>query len=224
MVFTRISVLVPTRHRVKRLVRLLESFERTATADGTAELVFRVDSDDQVTQEFLSKKCHPLVIVGPRLKGYDSMPVFFNELAAATTGDVLMCGNDDMVFWTLGWPALLLAAANRFPDGLFDLGVKTLNETHYPFSTVSRAAVDRMGFLWDPEIFWGDIFLRDVMAAFGRCVMIPEVEIEHDWAGHSPDRVFNEADKDVVRRYPNYWTETHARAVHRAVAKLREAA
>lgn len=218
--FSKISVLVPTRGRLDRLRTMLESYARTSV-EGTSELVFRVDDDDAPTLEALAGQ---QVVVGPRLNGYASMPTFFNEMFTASTGDVLLCGNDDMVFKTPGWAPLILAAANRYPDGLFNFGVKAFNETHYPFSIVSRLAAERLGFLWDPRIFWGDIFLRDVMAAFGRCEMLPHVEIDHDWIGFNPDETFRQGNQnDIWRRDPNYWAGTHARAVHDAVTKLREA-
>jgi hypothetical protein len=151
------------------------------------------------------------------------MPTFFNELATAATGDVLMCGNDDMVFQTEDWATQILAVANQFPDGLFDLGVATHNETHFPFSTVSRRAVAALGFIWDPRIFWGDIYLRDMMAYFGRAVMLPHVRIDHDWAGHRPDQVFREtrASKGRVESDPRYWCDVHAPCVQEAVERLR---
>jgi hypothetical protein len=214
--FTKVSVLVPTRHRVERLRTLISSFY--ATTCEQADLVFRVDEDDLETIQFLLGR---KVVIGPRYQGYQSMPLFYNELFAAATGDVLLCGNDDMVFRTASWPSIILEAANKYPDGLFDIGVLTHNETHYPFSIVSRKAAERMGFLWDPTIFWGDIFLRDVMAAFGRCVMLPEVVIEHDWAGNKPDQVFRESDKNITLRDRTYWTGTHARAVNNAIEVLR---
>lgn len=211
--FTKVSVLVPTRGRPGRLGTLLDSFSHTT--DGSAELVFRVDDDDHETIARLNGQ---IVVVGPRREGYRSLPVFFNELAAVATGDVLMCGNDDMVFRTPGWPGLMLHAANQFPDGLFDLGVTTHNATHYPFSVVSRAIVDRLGFLCDPRIFWCDLFLRDVMGAFGRCRMLPDVVVDHEWLG-------DEASQNTIyQRDPNYWAGTHARAVADAVARLHEVA
>ena len=212
---TKVSVLVPTRGRVERLRKLIESFEQTH--NGVAQMVFRVDEDDPDTRDYLFERCFPQalspyrVVVGPRLEGYRSLPRFFNQMLSVATGDVLMCGNDDMVFRTAGWPALILNAANRYPDGLFDLGMATHNETHYPFSVVSRAAVNAMGFLWDPRIFWGDIFLRDVMAHFGRCEMLPHVQVDHEWAGFP---------YDVLHHDPVYWSETHPQAVQDAITKL----
>lgn len=208
--FTKISVLIPTRYRIDRLRSMLASYEQTAVSG--AELVFRVDDDDPETHAFLRDQN---AVVGPHHHGYESMPLFFNEMLPAATGDVLLCGNDDMVFQTVGWPTLVLAAANAYPDGLFDLGVTTHNETHFPFSIVSRTVTERLGFLWDPRIFWGDIFLRDVMAAFGRSVRLPSVTIDHDWAGDETSQ------NQIYQRDPTYWTGTHAQAVRDAVGRLR---
>jgi len=215
--FKKISVLVPTRHRLDRLAVLLASYERT-TALENSELVFRIDDDDTETIKFL--KDHHCV-VGPRHAGYASMPTFFNELAMCAEGDVLLCGNDDMIFRTTGWAEKILKVANKYPDGIFDIGVTTLNETHYPFSIVSKKMVEHLGFLWDPRIFWGDIFLRDVAAWFDRCIMLPEVAIDHDWAGYKPDRVFAETRTSKERVEGNVaYGELNALAVREAAEKL----
>jgi len=216
--FSKISVLVPTRHRTHRLRTMLESYRRTTGSDQSAsELVFRVDDDDANTRQLLQE--HGMrMVVGPRLGGYGSLPAFFNELALVAGGDVVMLGNDDMVFVTDGWATKVLAAANLYPDGLFNIGVQTHNAAHYPLSVVSRAAVERLGFIYDPRIFWGDIYLRDVMGRLGRQHMLPDVEIQHDWAGHAPDKTFIEG--EAARRAPGNHMTHHERAVDDAVAKL----
>lgn len=218
MKFEKVSVLVPTRGRVARLRTMIASFDQTTGNDPDAELVFRIDDDDLEVLDFLRAWGGHTVVVGPRMRGYGSMPDFFNELVGFATGSVLICGNDDMVFKTSGWPALILAKANEFPNGLFDIGVRTHNEEHFPFSITSKIVAEHLGFLWDPRIFWGDIFLRDVMSAFGRAVMLSEVEIEHDWAGFHPDKTFIESDKGIPA---DYWNVTHPTAVTEAVNKLK---
>lgn len=219
--FTKISVLVPTRGRLTRLRTLITSFDATTGNGPEAELVFRVDDDDTDTLNFLRAWGGHQVVLGPRMRGYASLPNFFNELVGFATGDVLMCGNDDMVFRTPGWAPRILAAANRYPDGLFDIGVSTHNEKHYPFSVTSKKVAEHLGFLWDPRIFWGDIFLRDVMQRFERCVPVSEVQIDHDWAGHTPDTVFVEGNSQRFQmRDASYWVEVHGAAVNDAVERL----
>lgn len=221
MTFGRISVLVPTRLRPARLETLLASYARTATA--ASELVFRVDDDDTEAQARL-RQTPWTVLVGPRLEGYRSLPVFFNEMLQAADGDVLMCGNDDMVFQTEAWDRLVLAEANKYPDGIFDLGCATLNEGHFPFSIISRHAADRMGHLNDPRLVWSDLYLRDVMAAFGRAIPMPHVRVDHDWAGHAPDAVFVEARQGDAGNWSGLYWQKHRAVVAEAVARLSEAA
>lgn len=218
--FRKISVLVPTRHRVQRLHRLLESFARTTVRPDTAELVFRIDDDDQDSAALLADFPYP-VLVGPRLQGYRSLPLFFEEMRAKATGDLFITGNDDIVFQTPDWSTLLIAEANKYPDGIFALGVETHNAGHFPFPVISRKAVDCMGRIHHPELFWGDVYLRDVFAAFGRAIRVHTVTIDHEWIGHAPDPVFREAHQEEARNWdPAYWRR-HRKAVDEAVGILR---
>jgi hypothetical protein len=224
MTFTKISVLVPTRGRVERLKKMIASFDRTTA--GRAELIFRIDQDDVETREYLQTVPWRLkrgVFRGSRLEGYKSTPQFLMDMLPLSEGDVVMVGNDDMVFETEAWDKIIIRAANNFPDGLFNLGVTTLNTSHYPFSIISRHVTKTLGFMYDPRIFWGDIFLRDTLAAFDRTVLLPEVHITHDWAGYKPDKTFAEADhfKTTVGT-TEYW-QRHGEVVREAVQKLQSA-
>jgi hypothetical protein len=216
--YSKISVLVPTRGRSSQLAKMLRSYEATTLGElGTSELIFRVDEDDYTTRQMLLGQN---VIVKPRV-GYAGMTQMFNEMAAVASGNILMVGNDDMVFQTLRWPTLLINVADHFPDGVFILGTKTHNEGHFPFCVVSKRFYDIMGFYWDPAIYWGDVYLRDIMLHFGRAVMVPQVQIDHEWIGFAPDQTFLEGNQnDIYRRDPTYWQTTHAPAVARAIAKL----
>lgn len=215
--FEQISVLVPTRQRLPQLASMITSFELTRT--GCSDLVFRVDDDDLPTMEYLLGG-NWTIVTGPRHNGYRSLPRFFQELRYAATGDVLMCGNDDMLFQTQGWDAIVLAEANKYPDGLFNFGVETLNSQAYPFSIISRHVSDLIGFIHDERLMWGDLFLRDVLAAFGRSIRLKTVEIDHQWMGRTPDRVYQDGDQ----QNPQYWNaaywEKHLACVREAVQRV----
>lgn len=218
--FSKISVLVPTRKRIPQLRKMLDSWASTTKTPGSAELIFRIDVDDYETKAFLEDRPIATVLIGPRYEGYRSLPLFFNEMTAVATGDVFMCGNDDMVFRTPDWSRLLLAEANKYPDGIFDLGVSTYNEGVFPWSTVSRHATELMGQLHDPRIYWGDVYLRDIMAAFGRAIHVPHVQIDHVWMGHAPDQTFIEAKQDERRNWDEAYWALHQRCVTEAVQKI----
>lgn len=242
MTFKTLSLLVPTRGQVARLSHMWRSYVETV-GDGTnIELVFRIDDDDAETAAWMrgtatTVEAYPdrasafevmrtqrqalrrTVVSGKQHDGYISLPRFFNEMARHATGDLLMCGNDDMTFLTPEWPALLLQAANRFPDGIFDIGCYTYPASAFPFSVVSRRAVETLGFLNDERLVYSDIFLRDVMARFGRAVIAPEVVILHiGQANHDANAVKWHLHTNAVE----YW-ERHHRAVDEAVARLKAA-
>jgi hypothetical protein len=129
-----------------------------------------------------------LVVVGPRRQGYRSLPGFYNEMARVATGDILICCNDDVVIETPGWAQLVIEAANRYPDGIFDIGVSTVfTEDNYVFSCVSRKLVDRLGFINDERLVYSDIFLMDVAKHFGRLHKLWSVRFRHTWPGTNPD-------------------------------------
>lgn len=220
MTFSKVSVLVPTRYRVPQLQTMIRSFDLMTTDPASAELVFRIDDDDLETPEYLRGLPWP-VVVGPRMKGYRSLPVFFEEMRRVATGDLYLTGNDDMVFQTPDWSRIVLAEANRYPDGIFNIGVSTFNGDHFPFSIISKVAADAMGAIHHPDIFWGDVYLRDIFQSFGRAVRLPEVTIDHQWMGNTPDQVFKDAQQD--QHWGSAYWQKHRRLVQNSVDRLRGA-
>lgn len=231
MTFKKVSVLVPTRRRIERLGRFIESYRSTVGDGAAAELVFRCDNDDADSIHYLSAYDWK-ILIGPRLLGYRSLPSFYNDMAKIATGDVLACGNDDMLFLTQGWPALILEVANRYPDGIFNLGINTgLNDEKFPFSIVSRKLHDALGFINDTRLLFSDMFLLDVMAHFNRNVRVTNVTFFHDWAGHgAADRTRQEANRhefdmvfaDVQGNWTREYREKHDSVVREAVEKIKQ--
>jgi len=217
--FHRVSVLVPTRGRVERLKILLDSWEATVTDPASAELIFRIDEDDPDSWIFLQKFPHR-VLIGPRLQGYRSLPQFFEQLRLKANGDLLLTGNDDMAFRTVDWPQKVCDVANQYPDGVFCLGVEVNNAKNYPFAIVSRKATEAIGYLHDSRLFWGDVFLRDVYAKFGRAIRFDTVRIDHDWMGHVKDQTFLDAKQHEGRNWDDRYWQLHNACVLDAVIKL----
>lgn len=184
----KVSVLVPTRGRVRLLNAMLSSLYATVSNPCNVEVIARVDDDDLPTIDYLSERSHVKCIVKPRV-GYALNARMVNECAAEATGDLLLVANDDLDFQTLGWDRLLAAVAEKYPDGIFDLGVDTvLNNENYCFPCTSRKFVDLFGFFFDDRLLYPDIWMRDVMAPFGRAIRVPEVVIAHRWQGMTDDQ------------------------------------
>jgi hypothetical protein len=228
-VFTTVSVLVPTRRRLDSLSRLLASFAATVPEPSQAELIFRCDSDDAESIERLRRESFAF-IVGPRCDGYKSLPAFFNQMAAIAHGDIMMCCNDDAEFQTPGWPALLLEEANKYPDGIFNIGVNVgLNDDKFPFSVVSRRMIEAMGCLNDTRLLFSDVFLLDVAKAFNRAVRLDSVTVFHHWAGHIADQTRRDANRhefelvfgDVDGNWTKAYGDLHRSVVAEAVERIR---
>ncbi len=216
--FRTLSLLVPLRGNPGRRDRFWSSLRATAP---NIELVIRLDDDDPETTAWArALSPQPIIVTGPRLNGYASLPRFFNEMAAVATGDLLMCGNDDMMFVTPKWHAHYLSRANQYPDGVFDLGCLTYPAGAFPFSVVSRQAVAALGFLNDERLLYSDIFLRDVMGHFGRLPFVSSVIIRHEDPDNGHDTVALDAKFALHQQAGDYWT-LHNRCVNEAVEKVR---
>lgn len=219
MTFETFSLLVPLRGAPGRRDRLWASL--CATSGEDVELVIRLDDDDDETLQWAQTlRPAPRIVIGRRMGGYASLPFFFNEMATVASGDLLMCGNDDMIFDTPNWPAHYLAMANRYPDGVFDIGCMTYPAGAYPFSCVSRLAVTALGFLNDERLTYSDIFLRDLMGRFRRLLFLPSVTIRHEDPDHGEDPLALDTKYDLHLAAGAYWTK-HNAAIAEAVLKLR---
>lgn len=213
-----LSLLVPLRGNPGRRDRLWSSLWATAP---DVELVVRLDDYDAETAAWArALRPLPVIVTGPRLNGYASLPRFFNEMARVASGDLLMCGNDDMIFDTPNWDAAYCARATEFPDGVFDIGCMTYPAGAFPFSCVSRQTVQALGFLNDERLLYSDIFLRDLMGRFGRLLFLPEVGIRHEDPDHGEDLAANAAKYALHLDAAAYWA-MHNRCVDEAVAKIR---
>lgn len=236
MNFSTISILLPTRGRVQKLDRALNSIRENAHDRSKIEVVFRCDIDDEETQQYLKDRGE-FFLVGPREKGYASLPKFMNQCAAASTGDIIMMLNDDILVETRDWDIRLLEFANKFPDGIFNIGISTgLNDKLFPFSIISRKVHRVLGFVNDERLVFSDIFLLDVMNSFGRALPLPSITITHEWAGndnsditrleaarHENSLVFDGTPGDPNNHKKNWqqsYRTLHDKAVQEAVEKL----
>jgi len=225
-----ISVLCPTRKRVELLAKMLESC--VATNHQSIEILMRCDFDDIDTLKFLqapnshNRVNQGAVFAGPRLEGYKSLPVFFNELATKSHGELILMINDDAEFITPGWDVKLAEEAAKYPDGIFNLGVDTVyNAQNFVFPCISRKMYQILGKIHDERLIYSDLWLRDVAKTFNRAIYMPEVKISHKWVGlGTPDKTRIEAQKCEGEALGvggvGYW-KLHDQCVQEAVEKIK---
>ena len=104
----RISILTPTRNRPNNCERFIKSIYNTAWERGGIELLFYVDKDDPAVEAYkdLERHCKTEYIglynVRFIIGEPQSVSISWNDLAKECTGDVLIMGNDDLVYRTPG--------------------------------------------------------------------------------------------------------------------------
>ena len=112
------SILMPTRKRIRELSQAVDSLYSLAINRDWLEFVFKIDTDDVGTLNFVESLANLLQlgqvkkIVSPRGRGYHEMHEWVNQLSELATGDWLFLFNDDARMETQNWDSIL-AHANR---------------------------------------------------------------------------------------------------------------
>jgi hypothetical protein len=97
--------------------------------------------------------------------------------------DILIMGNDDMVYRTQDWDQLLIEETRKYPDQIYCMWFEDLinGQNHCAFPIVSRKWYETLGY-FTPGIFnfgYNDTWIFDVAKRIGRHHFIPNVVNEH---------------------------------------------
>lgn len=187
-----VSVMLPTRARPRHALESITSLLDTATDPGMVQVLVRTDDDDPAKPDWGAMERYSatvrnfpflIAISGPRF-GYAGLHRYYNELAAAATGDWLLLWNDDARMTTDGWDDVLAdmrsnIAGFRGHDGLCLVMPNSLNTglpmAEFPFTR--RAASQRLGlYCRAPHM---DTYLSELYHGLGAVVNLPEIVIDH---------------------------------------------
>jgi len=104
-----ITALVPSRGRPDGLRESLESLFGRAAEPADVEVLVAVDPDDVGTYSGFPADGRVRLTVTPGRYGYRRIHDYYNELAAAASGDWLLIWNDDALMRTPGWDRVIAA-------------------------------------------------------------------------------------------------------------------
>jgi hypothetical protein len=174
-----ISILCPTRGRPELFSRMENS--ALDNAEGSVQIFAYVDDDDSKLSAYQSNAVSDIV-VGPS----EGVGKAWNMLVKKATGDLLMMGNDDLVFHTEGWDKKIIEVIESmgFKDNIFVAWANDgapNSEVRCTFPIVSKEWVEAVGY-FVPECFnflWHDTWVHAVGKEVGRLIYIPDVLIEH---------------------------------------------
>lgn len=173
-----ISIVVPTRGRPASVRRLVESALVTCHDASKIEFCFYADDDDRETIAVLEemKLRHK---VGPRIP----LSHAFNEAARMSSGEIIHCCADDIVYRTPGWDSIIKKEFDKIPDRIALVFGRDGHEdgkipTH-PF--FHRKWVETIGYLMPPYFsgWYSDNWLEDLAVRIGRKIYVPDVFTEH---------------------------------------------
>lgn len=209
-----ISLVLAFRQRVNRLQELIDSLVATTKDLASVEMVLAVDKDDEVGLNFVRNTLFPMPV--QILECYRSEHFskdYINPLARMSKGRWIINLNDDSVFKTNNWDALLLKEMNLKADkagddiflGLIKDGMtRTGEDKLYPhFSSwpvVSKESIEAVGYFFNEKFYiWGgDHFIANVYRRLGRLVSLTNIHIDHN-SHHNKLRYRDEQDINYER-------------------------
>ena len=108
-----LTVAIPTRKRIKYLLKTLESIVQSTRDKSRIEIIVRGDKDDTETLDNLhmieeySEHFDMNVIIDDRWGGYADMDKILNQCFEASSGEFFLALNDDCVVRSTNWDDIL---------------------------------------------------------------------------------------------------------------------
>jgi len=184
-----IAILTPSRGRPGRLDNFIESVYNTAANPDRVFCYNYIDNDDPRIRAYddYSKKQskNSTIIFGEPI----SVSMSWNIIAGAamtfreTPADILIMGNDDLLYRTKGWDLVLDSIVPEYADDIYCMWFedKINGPDHCAFPIVSRKWYETLGY-FTPGIFnfgYNDTWIHDIAKRINRVRFIPEVVNEH---------------------------------------------
>lgn len=200
------SLILPTRKRVKKLSRLLDSIKKTTKYLNRLEIILFVDEDDPESQKITDRDLVINIIVGQR--GL-TMGRITRTCYQASRGRWIMLLNDDVIFRTRNWDVSVRLAFNKYDDEILLVYGNDLfqREKMASFPIFTRTVAEILGKICPSEyervfidlhIF--DVFKKLQSLGEDRILYLPDLVFEHRSfdAGKAP------SDESYTRRNITY--------------------
>ncbi len=182
----KISLLLPTRHRIHRALAFLKSIVATANQLSNIEVLLAIDDDDQESQLLTSP--HPDLLIHKIIGPKTTMGQLNTRLLHHARGDILMLVNDDILVRTPNWDVHFIHSSQTFSDQIYLMHTKDgFKDRSFPiFPILSKRCCKLMQDPY-PNEFYGDgidlhlfdIFVRLKNLGHQRIIYLEHVFFEH---------------------------------------------
>jgi hypothetical protein len=231
-----ISLLIPTRGRVKNLYKLVENITQTVTNIENIELYLTFDIDDTFTCKAIHEIRNKYAYIRFPYQGILHSDYlnkdYYNEMARLSIGKYLWAIGDDVKFISKNWDVVLKEKIEEYlkdkKDRIAYISVKEKDSTakHPCFPIITREAYQALEMYFHPELMsWGaDRCLYEVYNGIERILHIPEIGIEH-LSYHDNKKQIDETAKSVKERFfrnPKCHNEVSQNRVPLDIQRLKE--
>ena len=185
----RISILTPTRQRPHRLSEFIMSVYQHTEEKDRVEMLMYVDADDPTKDQYMDFFVHCQTEFQDFLRIHfifgapKSVSKSWNELYIRSVGDIIIMGNDDMIYRTPSWDRMVELESNKFEDDIYCMWMddRAHQENHCAFPIVSRKWCETLGY-FTPGVFhfgYNDTWVFDLAKRIDRCRYLGGVIGEH---------------------------------------------
>lgn len=210
----RISVLIPTRHRLVELRKCLDNLADLADRPQDIEVILGIDIDDVDSRAFQYRRMKIKQVLFEKRE--EGVVGYFNGLKDFS-GDVCWVYSDENILHTKHWDSIILKFYDSLPMKIWmaktfdyvlgeDKNGKYMGVAHSPvthkrfgcFPIITKETVQTLGYIYPPYFrFWGaDSTYDSIMKTVGRSLEINEIQVQTEWIGSDSKKAKYQQDLD----------------------------
>ena len=203
----KISLLLPTRERSKKFLRLLNSINETCLNKHKIEILLLLDEDDKELNEYkkisLNEK-YNILNIKTFIKNLSTHAERNNFLANNSIGDIIFPINDDIVFKTKNWDIQIdkeFSKINNTPYSLWINCGQKYNYLHCDFPLINREWFKKLGYVGSEFFkFWYlDTWICDLSFRSKKFLITNKIEV-FQYSAHT---IKNEVDNTHLKNLKN---------------------
>ena len=184
-----ISILTPTRQRPARLAQFIMSVYQHTSNKERVEMLIYVDNDDPAREQYMDFFEHCQTEFQNFLRIHflfdepKSVSKSWNDLYERSVGDIIIMGNDDLMYRTPQWDVRVEQAVEQYPDEIYCMWMEDgINSgAHCAFPIVSRKWCETLGY-FTPGVFhfgYNDTWVYDIAMRVDRTQFLNNIIGEH---------------------------------------------
>lgn len=197
-----LAILTPTRGRPHRFKIFNDSVKSLVSDNSLLKMYYYIDEDDIKLEEYKSTNImypeNSFITVGPP----DSISKTWNIIAKKAIddgADVLIMGNDDLIYKTKNWDIILKEEIKKFPDDIYCIWFNDdlMRASHCAFPIISKKWYNCLGY-FTPGVFhfgYNDTWIWEIGKKLKRAHFLNSVTAEHRHISRNP-----ELNDDTYRR------------------------